>query len=146
SPAKFQLSLLGRFSLFGPKGPIDVRGHKVAGLLAILALAAPEPQKRETLATMFWGSHFETQARQNLRQALRRLRVILGDDAIVSDDETVHLRADIVATDVVRFQRLARGQSREAQVEATNLYKGRFLADVTVSQEAWLDWLAAERG
>jgi hypothetical protein len=43
-------------------------------LLAYLACTQPIPQQREKLATMLWGSHFEAQARQNLRQALSRLR------------------------------------------------------------------------
>ena len=66
-PAKFRLSLLGRFELTGPGGPVDLPSKKLAGLLAYLACSAPVPQPREKLATLLWGSHFEAQARQNLR-------------------------------------------------------------------------------
>jgi len=78
-PPKYRLALLGRFELSGPDGPVDLPNKKLAGLLAYLACTAPEPQSREKLATLLWGSHFETQARQNLRQALFRLRRALGD-------------------------------------------------------------------
>jgi hypothetical protein len=79
-PAKFRLSLLGRFDLTGPDGPVDLPSKKLAGLLAYLACSAPVPQPREKLATLLWGSHFEAQARQNLRQALFRLRQTLGQE------------------------------------------------------------------
>ena len=46
-PAKFRLSLLGRFELTGPGGPVDLPSKKLAGLLAYLACSAPVPQPRE---------------------------------------------------------------------------------------------------
>ena len=39
--------------------------------------------------TLMWGSHFDAQARQNLRQALFRLRRVLGEDALISSGESV---------------------------------------------------------
>ena len=39
---RFKLSLLGRFELTGPKGPVDLPSKKLAGLLAYLACTAPE--------------------------------------------------------------------------------------------------------
>jgi hypothetical protein len=55
---KFRLSLLARFELTGPDGPVDLPSKKLAGLLAYLACTAPVPQPREKLATLLWGSHF----------------------------------------------------------------------------------------
>jgi DNA-binding SARP family transcriptional activator len=80
-PARFNLRILGRFELSGPTGPIELPNKKLAALLAYLACSAPEPQSREKLATLLWGSHFDAQARQNLRQALFRLRRALGPGA-----------------------------------------------------------------
>jgi len=57
---------------------------KAAGLLAFLACTAPESQRRERLIDLLWGSHFETQARQNLRQTLYVLRRALGDASILT--------------------------------------------------------------
>jgi hypothetical protein len=57
---KYRLTLLGRFDLSGPDGPVELPNKKLAGLLAHLACAAPEPQSREKLATLLWGSHVET--------------------------------------------------------------------------------------
>jgi DNA-binding SARP family transcriptional activator len=68
----FQLSLLGRFGLSGPDGPIDLNSRKLAALLAFLAGSAPQAHSRDKLMTLLWGSHFNAQARQNLRQAPSR--------------------------------------------------------------------------
>src|SRR5262245_56364655 len=91
-PAKFRLSLLGRFELVGPDGPVALSSRKLVALLAFLACAAPQPVGRDKLMTLLWGSHFEAQARQNLRQALTRLRRVLGEDALLGNGEEVSIR------------------------------------------------------
>jgi TolB-like protein len=143
--ATFSLSLLGRVQLSGPEGPVDLPNKKLAGLLAYLACTAPEPQPREKLTNLLWGSHFEQQAKQNLRQALFRLRRVLGQDALQGDGEVVSLDPGIVACDVEGFQALIRDGSRDALRAAADLYRDRFLSDIAISEEAWTDWLAAER-
>ena len=47
---KFRLSLLARFELTGPEGPVELPNKKLAGLLAYLACTAPLPQPRQKLA------------------------------------------------------------------------------------------------
>src|SRR2546425_662821 len=88
---KYQLALLGRFELSRTDGPVELPNKKLAALMAYLACTAPEPQSREKLATLLWGSHFDAQARQNLRQALFRLRRLLGEDALIGDGEDISL-------------------------------------------------------
>jgi adenylate cyclase len=46
---------------------------------------------------------------------------------------------------VARFEALVRDGSREALGEAADLYRGRFVDDVSVSEEDWNEWLTAER-
>ena len=110
--ARFGLSLLGAFELTGPDGVVGLPSKKLAGLLAYLACTAPKPQPRERLASLLWGSHFDAQAKQNLRQALFRLRKVLGEDAFESDGEVVSLDPAVVRCDVSRFQALIREGSR----------------------------------
>jgi len=141
----YRLSLFGRFELIGPDGPIDLPNKKLAGLLAYLACTAPTPQSREKLATLLWGSHFEAQARQNLRQALFRLRRMLGPDALIGDDEEISLAPGRVDCDTARLEALIREGSRESLAAAVDLYKDCLLADVTVREEAWTHWLGGER-
>jgi DNA-binding SARP family transcriptional activator/class 3 adenylate cyclase len=142
---RFGLSLLGGFELTGPDGVVDLPSKKLAGLLAYLACTAPRPQSREKLSALLWGSHFDAQAKQNLRQALSRLRKVLGEDALESDGEVVSLNAAAVLCDVSRFEILVREGSRDALSAAADLYRGRLIDDVTVSEEGWNEWLAGER-
>ena len=141
----FSLSLLGRFELTGPHGVVDLPSKKLAGLLAYLACTAPRPQPREKLSALLWGSHFDAQAKQNLRQALYRLRKVLGQDALKSDGEVVSLNAAAVLCDVSRFEALVREGSRDALSAAADLYRGRLLDDVAVGEEGWNEWLTGER-
>ncbi len=145
-PRKFRLSLLAtRLELSGPEGPVDLPNKKLAGLLAYLACTAPVPQPREKLATLLWGSHFETQARQNLRQSLFRLRRILGQDALIADGEEISLAPGVVDCDAARLEALIREGSRSSLATAVDLYKDHLLADVAIREEAWSDWVAGER-
>ena len=139
------LSLLGRFELRTRDGLASLRGRKLAGLLAYLACTAPRPQSRDKLATLLWGSHFDVQAKQNLRQALFRIRQVLGDHAIESDTDAVWLHTPMIDCDVDRFEALLREGSREALHSAADLYRGRFLDDVAIGEEGWSEWLASER-
>ena len=143
-PPKYTLQLFGRFELSGPEGPIELPNKKLAALLAYLACSAPQPQSREKLATLLWGSHFETQARQNLRQALFRLRRVLGHDALIADGEQISLSPD-VECDAVRLQALSRKASPTSLAAAAELYRDPLLADMNIAEEAWANWLSAER-
>ena len=132
----------GASSLQGRTGPVDLPNKKLAGLLAYLACTAPRPQQREKLSALLWGSHFDAQAKQNLRQALFRLRKVVGQDALQGDGEIVVLNAAAVACDVSRFEELVREDTRESLTAAADLYRGRFMDDIAVSEEGWTEWLA----
>ena len=142
---KFTLSLLTRFELTGPAGPVELPNKKLAGLLAYLACTAPLPQPRQKLATLLWGSHFETQAQQNLRQALFRLRRALGPDALMSDGDEVWLAPGVIDCDVARLKALSGEASSASLAAAADLYRDPLLADVDIAEEAWADWLGTER-
>lgn len=140
-----RLLLLGRVQLLGSSGPIEMPNKKLAGLLAYLACAAPVPQPREKLAALLWGSHFDAQAKQNLRQTVFRLRKLLGQDALVSTGELIGLEPAALSCDVVEFRSLQKEGTREALAAAADLYRDRFLADVSISEETWNEWLSSER-
>src|SRR5262245_21630330 len=145
STPRFQLALLGPFELRGPDGSIDLTSKKLAALLAFLACTAPQAHSRDKLMTLLWGSHFEPQARQNLRQALSRLRRVLGEDALISSGESVSLQPGVIACDVPRFEALLADGSRDALNEVVCLYRGRLLPDIEIPEDAWTEWLTAER-
>ena len=96
--------------------------------------------------TLLWGSHFEAQARQNLRQALIRLRRALGRRR-----PHQQRRGGLAAAGRDRVRRGAvRGAARAraaaiALNAAVGLYRGRLLADVAIPEEAWTEWLGVQR-
>ena len=94
---------------------------------------------------MLWGSHFETQARQNLRQALFRLRRVLGQDVLRSDGEEVSLAPGDIACDATQLVALVGQGTRTALSEAVELYKSHLLVDIGIREQAWSEWLESER-
>ncbi len=142
---KFQLSLLGRFELSGPDGPIDMTSRKLAALLAFLACSAPGSHSRDHLMALLWGSHFEAQARQNLRQALSRLRRVLGEDTLIGSGESISLKPGAIGSDVAQFEALLSDGSRDALNAAVGLYRDCLLADIAIPEEAWTEWLGVQR-
>jgi len=143
--ATFRLSLLGRFELAGQEGSIDLTSKKLTALLTYLVCTAPQAHGRDKLMTLLWGSHFDAQARQNLRQALFRLRRVLGEDALISTGESISLQPGVVTSDVMRFEALLGDGNREALNEAIDLYRGPLLPDITIPEEDWTEWLDVQR-
>ena len=141
----FQVSLLGRFELSGPEGLIDLTNKKLAGLLAFLACTASQAHSRDKLMALLWGSHFEAQARQNLRQALSRLRRILGESTLVTNGEIVSLRPGTLVCDVAQFETLLSQGTRDALNAAVGLYRDCLLTDIAIPEEAWTEWLGVQR-
>jgi TolB-like protein len=97
------------------------------------------------LATLLWGSHFEPQARQNLRHALFRLTQVLGHEALVRQGEEVGLAPGIMDCDAVHLEALARDGTHHALAKAADLYQGRFLADLAITEKGWAEWVSTEQ-
>ena len=142
---EIQLNLLGRFEAHGPGVSAPLRPRKARALLTFLALTDPVPQPRERLTGLLWGSHFETQARQNLRHALVQLRRTLGAQRIVSEHDLVGLQQPVPASDARRFHELIDDGSNPALQAAVALYRGDLAADLAISEPAWEEWIGLER-
>lgn len=138
------LKLFGHFELTGPAGRIALSSAKLSAFLAYLALAA-KPVPRDQLTTLLWGSHFDDQARQNFRQALVRLRKLVGPDALISDDQAVQLSPAAIASDARQFESLLRSDSEADLRQAVSLLDGDFLEGIDVKEPTWEDWLSDER-
>ena len=140
-----ELKLFGNLELSGPTGRIDLSSAKLGALLAYLAVHAPAPQPRERLTELLWGSHFEEQARQNFRQALARLRKLIGTDVIVANDQFVQLADGRIACDLGRMESLIRDGGEAALRQALGYVNGIFLDGIDVREEAYEEWLRGER-
>ena len=146
------------------------RSDKSHALLAYLASEANSAHRRETLADLLWGEYDERAARRSLTSALANLRTLLapvsgtGDSSVLSTNWfEARFTADNshIFVDVLDFQRLissAASHAHRSQLycdycidqlsTAVDLYGGRFLAGLTLSDAVQFDqWqsLQAER-
>ncbi|MCX7783866.1 MAG: AAA family ATPase, partial [Meiothermus sp.] len=77
--------------------------RKTAGILAYLTLEGPTPRSR--LAGLLWPESSEATARNNLAQALRRLKQATGAELVRGADvlELLGLEVDVAALEVAHF-------------------------------------------
>jgi TolB-like protein len=80
-----------------------------------------------------------------LRQALFRLRRVLGQDVLLSDGEEVSLTPDDIACDATQLEVLVGQGTRTALTESVELYKSRLLVDIGITEQGWSEWLDSER-
>lgn len=143
---RYSARLFGTFEIEGTAGPIDVGGKKLRALIAYLAATSPKPQSREQVMTLLWGSHYDTQARQNLRQALVRVRRAMDADAITGDDTWLGIDGRRFSVDVKHFETLIADGSTASLLAAYELQSaGEFLAGLDVAEPAFSGWIAGER-
>ena len=81
--------LLGKFELKLDGELVGIPSRPAQSLLAYLILNAPKSYRRENLAGLLWPNSDETNARNNLRQALWRLRKSLGGEFFITDKVSV---------------------------------------------------------
>jgi DNA-binding SARP family transcriptional activator len=70
-------------------------GGKPLLALALLVTRYPNAVSRNELASLGWGESDEAHARASLRQAIYRIRQLLGNDAVQSDARSVQLTVAI---------------------------------------------------
>lgn len=144
-----RLKLLGTFSLTGHNGePIELPSGKLQALLAYLALNPDQRHLRAKLANLLWGRHDDEHARNNLSQSLYRLRRVLApctNHIIEADKESVALKAEAIAVDVLDVRRLARIGSPAALRQAAELCAEGLLESFEIKEDDFSDWLARER-
>lgn len=93
----FGAAVLERVSEQGSE--VALRAGKPLALLQMLCVADGRPVTREQLADQLWGDESAENARASLRQAVYALRLVLGDECLQSDRESVTLRLGCVVCD-----------------------------------------------
>src|SRR3990170_2161205 len=81
-----QIGLLGPFRVCVDGERVDVPPRRLRDLLATLALSAGQSVSVDRLATAVWGADFAVDVRVNLQSNVRRLRRLVGADAIRTRD------------------------------------------------------------
>jgi len=77
--------------LSGEVPPPDVLWRKHLALLIYLALSPGMTRSREHLLGLLWPDKDDAKARHSLNEALRRLRVSLGSERIITETDSVRL-------------------------------------------------------
>ena len=140
------LTVLGTFELRAAEDAVTVLPtDKARALCTYLALEAPRPHRRETLAALLWPDILHESALTNLRQTLYRLRLALeqgqpgaADALLTVDRQTVQPHLQHWAVDALTFTGLLdaceRATTLAAETEAiVHFQRGLQLID------AWPD-------
>lgn len=155
SIAAIEISLLGPWQMSG--GPTKEPRRKEQGLLAYLAMEADQPHSRDSLVGLFWPELPPSDARNNLRVALSRLKRHLGDSiSLETTRHTIRFIPDSpIQFDVTQFLKLINNTNehehpslaacqpcRERLKQAVELYRGEFLAGFFLEDcLAFEEWL-----
>lgn len=161
--ARLKLYLLGSFRATLDDTPLaGLHSHKGRGLLAYLATQPGDSHQRETLATLLWGEHTEQAARLSLRVELHNLRKALesarpADGGLAylitsRQQAQLHTSPDMCWVDAREFDALLAACAAHAHhaitrcpacierlTQAVALYRGDFLADLTLSDSPAFD-------
>jgi DNA-binding SARP family transcriptional activator/tetratricopeptide (TPR) repeat protein len=86
-----KVRLLGQFDIQLKDVPIEVPTRSAQSLLAYLLLNAGTAHRRVKLAGLFWPDTSESNARNNLRHALWRIRKAIGHEHLLTDNVSVAL-------------------------------------------------------
>lgn len=156
---QFVINTLGTFQVLRHNRPITrFDSDKARALLVYLAVEKDRPHRRDTLTTLLWPDLAETDARNNLRKTLNRLRQAIGDQqavppllCITRQSMQLNPQSDM-CLDVHAF-RTAIAHTRtylqpdiSALIAAINLYRGDFLAHSYLSNSLEFEtWMLAQR-
>jgi DNA-binding SARP family transcriptional activator/TolB-like protein len=147
-----RVELLGtcRVFHFGLGREIDFRTRKAKCLLGILAVSPSLTLNREQLASFLWDPAPEEQARASLRQCLKEIREILGEDAekiLHSDRLNIGLNQQALTCDAQEFLALnAKGQhDSKAALQASALWKGELFGSALPNAPVFEAWVQVER-
>jgi DNA-binding SARP family transcriptional activator len=136
-----EVRLLGQFSLRREGKPLEIASRPAQSLFAYLILNTGVRHRRERLAGMFWPDSLESSARNNLRQALWRIRSSIEDEKhqyITSD--RFHVGFDSEAETWLDVEVLLQELEESTPVdEWVAVYKGELLPGF------YDDWVVPER-
>ena len=123
--------------------PVDLKGNKNRALFFYLVRSPGRSRSREHLVGLLWAEKPEEKARHSLREAVRMLRRLLGEDGLESGTDQIRLVGNAVRLDIEDFEEL---ETTHNWAGASDLVAGEFLEGLKV-KDAWTfeEWLTSER-
>lgn len=124
-------------------------GMKSLAMLVILAEAAPKPVTREQLVELLWERVEPAQGKGSLRQEIRRIKKIVGDDLFDAmldvADAHVAMRSGVVDYDAAAAVAAAESDDADEIAKLMTLCDGDFLASNTARAESFQQWALERR-
>jgi DNA-binding SARP family transcriptional activator len=125
-----------------PDSPLLLQRGKPLALLAYCATERRRTHSRDALSALLWADAAPERSRHNVRQALWRLRRVLGDTLEMRDDAIVGVRAEVLLDHDQFTEAVAQGDVPAALAA----YTGPFLSDVAFpGGDEFEDWARSER-
>lgn len=142
-----EVRILGQFDIRLNDKPVEIASRPAQSLLAFLILHAGSWHRREMLAGMLWPVSTEANARNNLRQALWRIRKALeahsreGPEYIVADNFTIgfNTEAPYQVDAFTLDQSTPEDWTTNELISCVKLYEGELLPGF------YEDWVVLER-
>lgn len=128
--------------------PVAVKTRKALAIMAYLSRMSGLTAPRETLADLLWSGTDRHKAMQSMRQALRQLKTAeetAGIDVVRSSPGHVQLGSSAFYTDLDEVMRLLENGRASDFREATDLWRGEFLAGFEDIDPELNDWIQVER-
>lgn len=128
--------------------PVAVKTRKALAIMAYLSRMSGLTAPRETLADLLWSGTDRHKAMQSMRQALRQLKTAeetAGIDVVRSSPGHVQLESSAFYTDLDEVMRLLENGRASDFREATDLWRGEFLAGFEDIDPELNDWIQVER-
>ncbi|MEL7464301.1 MAG: BTAD domain-containing putative transcriptional regulator [Pseudomonadota bacterium] len=124
-------------------------GMKSLAMLVYLAEASPRPVSRDALVELLWERVEPTQGKGSLRQEIRRLKKILGDegfDALLDvTDNHVAMRVEAAEYDGAAMVRAAESDDPDRIAALMQIADGDFLASNSARAESFQQWAMERR-
>lgn len=159
------IHLLGPFEICIDGEPVvDLHLERVRALLAYLCLESRRPHLRETLSSLLWPEAGDAAARANLRQAIYKLKLGLGEHQgarfLQVSRDVVQLNPDApLWVDAAAFSALVQSTRLHGHVhlhecpvclanlrEALQIYRGDFLSGVSLPDSiSYQEWAAGQQ-
>jgi DNA-binding SARP family transcriptional activator/predicted ATPase len=139
-----EISLFGGLEVTRDGTPVEIPSQPAQLLLAYLVLNASTLHRRDRLAGLLWPDSDEIHARNNLRQALWRVRKAIGEEHILADRTSVGWNPDAEYRSDIAI--LAEGgtedPSADALIRSVSVYDDILLPGfyddwVLLEQERW---------
>jgi DNA-binding SARP family transcriptional activator len=137
------LTTLGNFLLTDGRGgpPLMQRGKPLA-LLAFCITERRRHHNRDALTLLLWADTPPERARHNVRQALWRLRRVVGELLLTKGDLVTGVAPELVSDRDLFLEAEARGDLYDALAH----YRGPFLPGVSLpGADEFEDWATGER-